>query len=333
MAKKKEDNKNKSKLDKALSEIEKTFGKDAVIIPTKDYKIKCDVISTGSIEVDMALGGGMPRGRINEVYGGEGVGKTTLILSIIRETQKLGGKVAYIDAEHALDYDYAQSIGVNLQDMLISQPKSGEEALQIAKVLIESGEVDLVIIDSVSALVPQAELDGTMSDQQMGAQARLMGKALRKLAGIVQETNTCLVFINQLRMKIGVMFGSPITTSGGRALRFYSSIRLDLKRAATLKQGDKVIGTRVKAYVAKNKVAPPFRTGYFEIYSAEGLSTTADVLNLAITHGIIDKKGSWFSYKEENIGQGAEKTRQYLKDNPKVLEEVKKQVLELLGSK
>ncbi|KKL91105.1 hypothetical protein LCGC14_1898020 [marine sediment metagenome] len=330
---KKEPKKVKPGLDQALAKIEKMFGKGAIIRPDKNYKIETDSISTGSLELDLALGiGGLPCGRTVELFGSEGSGKTTLALSIIREVQKNQGKVAYIDAEHALDYDYARKIGVKLEDLLISQPNSGEEGLEVAQALIESGEVALIVIDSVAALTPQAEIDGTMSDAQIGLQARLMGKALRKMTGAISKTKTCVLFINQLRMKIGVMFGSPLVTPGGKALKFYASVRIDLRRVTTLKQGDKVIGTRVRAYVAKNKVAPPFRTAYFDIYSDEGLSTTGDVLNLAITHGIIDKSGSWFSYGKTQIGQGQEKARQYLKDNPKVFEEIKKQIVELLGA-
>lgn len=333
MSKEKKNNKNK-KLDDALKKIEKKFGKEAIVKFNKDFKTKVDSISTGSIDLDNALGvGGVPKGRIIELYGTESSGKTSLSLSLIREVQEKKGKAAYVDAEHSFDYEYAKKVGIKLDDLIINQPECGEQALDVVQMLVESESLDLIVVDSVASLVPKAELEGTHEDAHIGLQARLMGQAMRKLSGIIAKTNTSVIFINQVREKINVLFGSPVTTPGGRALKFYSSVRIALSRAGSIKQGDNFVGTKVKAKVVKSKVAPPFKTANFEIYFDEGLSKTADIMNLAIKNDIIEKAGSWYSYKDEPIGQGTEKVRRTLKEDKKLFEEIKKQVLSLLGKK
>jgi recombination protein RecA len=290
------------------------------------------VISTGSISLDNALGvGGVPRGRIIEIYGPEASGKTSLTLHIIAEAQKTGGVAAFLDAEHALDPQYAQNLGVNLDELLLSQPDTGEQTLEIAEVLIRSGAVDVIVIDSVAALVPKAELDGDMGDSHMGLQARLMSQAMRKLAGVVNKSKTCLIFINQIRMKIGVMFGSPETTSGGNALKFYSSVRMDIRRIAAIKDGDSVIGNRTRVKLVKNKVAPPFRDCEFDIIYGQGISKIGDLLDLAVTHELVAKAGTWFSYNETRIGQGRTNSQNFLKENPAMCEEIESKLREKLG--
>ena len=319
-------------LDLALSQIEKQFGKGSIMrLGQAEAQKNIDVISTGSISLDSILGiGGIPRGRITEIYGPEASGKTSLALHIIAEAQKAGGVAAFIDAEHALDPKYAQNLGVQLDDLLLSQPDTGEQALEIAEVLIRSGAVDVVVIDSVAALVPKAELDGDMGDSHMGLQARLMSQAMRKLTGVISKSKTSLVFINQIRMKIGVMFGSPETTTGGNALKFYSSVRLDIRRIAALKDGDKVIGNRTRVKVVKNKLAPPFRDCEFDIVYGKGISKVGDLLDLAVTHEIVAKSGTWFSYNEERIGQGRENSKNFLLDHPDMMQEIENQLRQKL---
>src|SRR6266542_164533 len=305
-------------LELALSQIEKQFGKGSILrLGSKDAVVPVSVISTGSISVDAALGvGGFPRGRINEIYGPESSGKTTIALQVIAEAQKKGGMAAFIDVEHALDPVYARKLGVDVDNLLVSQPDYGEQALEITAALISSGSIDVLIVDSVAALVPKAELDGEMGDSHMGLQARLMSQALRKLTGIVSKSKTCLIFINQIREKIGVMFGNPETTTGGRALKFYASMRLDIRRIGAIKDGDRVAGNRTRVKVAKNKVAPPFRECEFDIMYGEGISREGDVLDLAVAQGVVDKSGAWFSYKGDRLGQGRENSKQSLKENP-----------------
>ena len=306
-------------LDLAMTQIEKQFGKGSIIrLGTKEV-VPVSVISTGCLSFDHALGvGGMPRGRVVEIFGPEASGKTTLALQVVAEVQKQKGTAAFIDAEHALDPGYAGKIGVDVDNLLLSQPDYGEQALEITEVLVRSGGIDLVVIDSVAALVPKAELDGEMGDSHMGLQARLMSQALRKLTGIVFKSNTCLIFINQIREKIGVMFGNPETTTGGRALKFYSSVRVDVRRIAAIKEGDRVVGNRTRVKVVKNKVAAPFRDAEFDILYGEGISREGDLLDLGVEHSIIEKGGSWFSYKGERIGQGRENARTFLKENPDI---------------
>jgi len=324
--------KKKSALDIALSKIEKQFGKGAIIKLDSNFKAEVNSIPTGSLSLDLAIGiGGLPRGRVIEVYGTESSGKTTLCLSAVAQVQQLKEKAAYIDVEHSFNPDWATKNGINLQDLLFSQPESGEEALTIAQTLIESNEVALIIVDSVASLVPKAELEGEMTDTQIGLQARLMSKAMRKLTAAINKSNTCVIFINQIREKIGVRFGSPETTPGGRALKFYASVRIDLRRKGILKKGEDCIGTQVKANVKKNKVASPFKIAEFFIYNDEGVSYVGEIVYLAIKHGIIGKAGSWFSFNEENLAQGQEGTRQYLKENPEVLKKIEEQVFNLLG--
>ena len=320
-------------LDLALTQIEKQFGKGSIMkLGQADALKGISVISTGSISLDSALGvGGVPRGRIVEIYGPEASGKTSLTLHIIAEAQKSGGVAAFLDAEHALDPQYAQKLGVNLDDLLLSQPDTGEQTLEIAEVLIRSGAVDVIVVDSVAALVPKAELDGDMGDSHMGLQARLMSQAMRKLAGVVNKSRTCLIFINQIRMKIGVMFGSPETTTGGNALKFYSSVRLDIRRIAAIKDGDSVVGNRTRVKVVKNKVAPPFRDCEFDILYGQGISKIGDLLDLAVIHELINKSGTWFSYNETRIGQGRANSRTFLIENPDMCEEIEVKLREKLG--
>jgi recombination protein RecA len=301
----------------ALSQIEKQFGKGSIVrLGSREALLPIAVISTGSISFDAALGvGGVPRGRVSEVFGPESSGKTTICLQIIAEAQKLGGMAAFVDAEHALDPGYAKKLGVDVDNLLVSQPDSGEQALEITEALVRSGAIDVLVVDSVAALVPKAELDGEMGDSHMGLQARLMSQALRKLTGTVSKSRTALIFINQIREKIGVMFGNPETTTGGRALKFYSSVRIDIRRIAAVKEGDQVVGSRTKVKIVKNKVAAPFREAEFDILYGEGISREGDVLDLAVTHNIVEKSGAWYSYGSERIGQGRENTRAFLKEN------------------
>ena len=304
-------------LEATLGQIEKQFGKGSILrLGSKDAIVPVAVISTGSISLDAALGvGGFPRGRINEIYGPESSGKTTIALQVVAEAQKKGGMAAFIDVEHALDPAYARKLGVDVDNLLVSQPDYGEQALEITGALIASGSIDVLVVDSVAALVPKAELDGEMGDSHMGLQARLMSQALRKLTGVVSKSKTCLIFINQIREKIGVMFGNPETTTGGRALKFYASIRVDIRRIAAIKDGDAVVGNRTKVKVVKNKVASPFREAEFDIIYGEGISKEGDLLDLGVAQNLIEKSGSWFSYKGDRIGQGRENARQFLKDN------------------
>jgi recombination protein RecA len=316
----------------ALSNIEKKFGKGSIMRLGEREVSDIPAISTTSISLDVAVGvGGVPRGRIIEIYGPESSGKTTLALHIVAEAQKAGGVAAYIDAEHAMDADYAGKLGVDIDQLLISQPDSGEQALEIAEALVRSNGVDVIIVDSVAALVPRAELDGEMGDSLPGLQARLMSQALRKLTAIVSQSNTCFIFINQIREKIGVMFGNPETTTGGRALKFYASMRLDIRRIGAIKDGDRVVGNRTRVKVAKNKVAPPFRECEFDIMYGEGISRQGDVLDLAVAQGVIDKSGAWFSYKGDRLGQGRENAKQALRENTELLKRIEKEVKIKLG--
>ncbi|MEA5002905.1 MAG: recombinase RecA [Christensenella sp.] len=316
-------------LDVALAQIEKQFGKGAVMKLGEAAKnMNISVVPTGCLELDIALGiGGIPRGRIVEIYGPESSGKTTVALHMIAEVQKQGGAAAFIDAEHALDPVYAKNLGVDIDNLYVSQPSTGEEALEITEALTRSGAIDIIVIDSVAALVPKSEIEGLMGDSHVGAQARLMSQALRKLAGVINRSNTIAVFINQLREKIGVMFGSPETTTGGKALKFYASVRLDVRRIETIKVADQMIGNRTRIKVVKNKVAPPFKTAEFEIYYGAGISESASILNLATQLGIIVKSGSWFSYNGEQVGQGRDNVRQYLEANPEIAETIKQEIL------
>ena len=320
-------------LDLALSQIEKQFGKGSILrLGSKDAIVPVSVISTGSISLDAALGvGGFPRGRINEIFGPESSGKTTIALQVVAEAQKAGGIAAFIDVEHALDPAYARKLGVDVDNLLVSQPDYGEQALEITSHLISSGQIDVLVVDSVAALVPKSELDGEMGDSHMGLQARLMSQALRKLTGSVSKSNTCLIFINQIREKIGVMFGNPETTTGGRALKFYSSVRLDIRRIAAIKDGDAVVGNRTKVKVVKNKVASPFREAEFDIIYGEGVSKEGDLLDLGVAQSLIEKSGSWFSYKGDRIGQGRENARQFLKDNPDIRRTIDTDLRKALG--
>jgi recombination protein RecA len=303
-------------IEAALSQIDKQFGKGSIMRLGSREKIDVPAIPTGALSLDAALGvGGMPRGRVIEIYGPESSGKTTLALHVIAEAQRRGGMAAFVDAEHALDAGYAGKLGVDIDNLLVSQPDSGEQALEIAEVLIRSGAVDVLVVDSVAALVPRSELEGEMGDAQMGMQARLMSQALRKLTSIVAKSKTCLIFINQLREKIGVMFGSPETTTGGRALKFYASIRLDIRRIASLKDGETVIGSRAKVKVVKNKVAPPFREAEFDILYGEGISKEGDLLDLGVEHNVVEKSGAWYAFEGERMGQGRENARQFMKEN------------------
>ena len=316
----------------ALANIEKKFGKGSIMRLGEREVSEIPAISTTSLSLDAAVGvGGVPRGRIVEIYGPESSGKTTLALHIVAEAQKAGGVAAYIDAEHAMDADYAGKLGVDIDQLLISQPDSGEQALEIAEALVRSNGVDVIVVDSVAALVPRAELDGEMGDSLPGLQARLMSQALRKLTAIVAQSNTCFIFINQIREKIGVMFGNPETTTGGRALKFYSSLRLDIRRIGAIKDGDRIVGNRTKVKVAKNKVAPPFRECEFDIMYGEGISREGDLLDLAVVQRAVEKSGAWFSYKGERLGQGRENAKQALKDNPETLRKIERDVKMKLG--
>jgi recombination protein RecA len=327
-------NKEKS-INLALQTIEKQFGKGSIMRLGAEEKLKSsevDAISTGCLSLDMALGiGGLPKGRIVEIYGPESSGKTTLTLQVVAEGQKAGGICAFIDAEHALDVNYARKLGVKTEDLLISQPDSGEQALEIAETLVRSNAVDVIVVDSVAALVPKSELEGEMGDAQMGAQARLMSQALRKLTATVSKSNTLFIFINQIRMKIGVMFGSPETTTGGNALKFYSSVRMDIRRIGTIKQGEDVIGNRTRVKVVKNKMAPPFKEVEFDIVYGEGISRDGDLLDLGVEQGIIEKSGSWFSYGDERLGQGRESAKEFFKTNPKVADDIAVKIKAKLG--
>ncbi len=325
---------NKSKaLQAALSQIEKQFGKGS-IMKMGEGSIGNDIIpvSTGSLGLDIALGiGGLPRGRIVEIYGPESSGKTTLTLQVIAEMQKTGGTAAFIDAEHALDPQYAQKLGVNINDLLISQPDNGEQALEIADMLVRSGSVDIVVVDSVAALTPRAEIEGEMGDSHMGLQARLMSQALRKLTANIKRSNTLVIFINQIRMKIGVMFGNPETTTGGNALKFYASVRIDIRRTGAIKSGEEVIGSETRVKVVKNKVAPPFKTADFDILYGEGISREGEIIELGVIHKIVDKSGAWYAYKGEKIGQGKDNTRNFLKDNPEMAQEIEAKIRAAVG--
>jgi recombination protein RecA len=320
-------------LDIAVSQIEKQFGKGSIMrLGQKGGIAPIDSIPTGAVSLDFALGvGGVPRGRVVEIFGPESSGKTTLALGVIAEAQRLGGMAAFVDAEHALDAGYAKKLGVDLDNLLVSQPDNGEQALEIVEVLVRSGGVDVVVVDSVAALVPRAEIEGEMGDAQVGLQARLMSQALRKLTGVVSKSKTCLVFINQLREKIGVMFGNPETTTGGRALKFYSSVRLDIRRIASIKDGDTVIGGRVRVKVVKNKVAPPFREAEFDLLYGEGISREGDMLDIAVDRKLVEKSGTWFSFASERLGQGRENAKQFLRDNPEVRSKLEDKVRRELG--
>lgn len=316
----------------ALSQIEKQFGKGSVM-RMGDSSVSRDiqVISTGSLSLDIALGiGGLPRGRVVEIYGPESSGKTTLTLQVIAECQKLGGTTAFVDAEHALDPSYAQKLGVNIDDLLISQPDSGEQALEITDMLVRSGAVEVVVVDSVAALTPKAEIEGEMGDSHMGLQARLMSQALRKLTANIKRSNTLVIFINQIRMKIGVMFGSPETTTGGNALKFYSSVRLDIRRIGSIKKGDEVLGNETRVKVVKNKVAPPFREALFDIIYGEGISREGEIVDLGVLHEFVEKSGSWYSYNGNKIGQGKDNVRNFLKENPAMAKEIEAKIREKL---
>jgi recombination protein RecA len=310
----------------AQEQINKQFGDGAIRRLGDTTTVDVELVSSGALSLDLALGGGYPKGRLLEIYGPESSGKTTLTLHAIAEVQKLGGTAAFIDAEHALDPAYARRLGVDTDNLLVSQPDNGEQALEIAETLVRSNAVDLVVVDSVAALVPQAEIDGDMGDSHMGLQARLMSQALRKLTGIISKSKTTVIFINQIRMKIGVMFGNPETTTGGNALKFYASVRLDIRRTGQIKSGEEIIGNRTKVKIVKNKIAPPFRVAEFDIMYNEGISKTGDVLDLAVLHNIVEKSGAWFAYGEGKIGQGREASKEYLKENPKVLAEIEAKV-------
>ena len=317
-------------LDLAITQIERQYGKGAIMkLGAGAMPGEIPTISTGSLSLDLALGvGGLPKGRVVEIFGPEASGKTTLALHIVAEAQKKGGVAVFIDAEHALDVQYAKKLGVNIEDLLISQPDNGEQALEIAENLVRSGAVDVIVIDSVAALVPRAEIEGEMGDAHMGLQARLMSQALRKMTATISKSNTIVVFVNQIRMKIGIMFGNPETTTGGNALKFYSTVRLDIRRIASIKQGQDVIGSRTKVRVVKNKVAPPFKEVEFDLIHGEGISREGDVLDLAVEKNIVEKSGTWYAYGGERIGQGRENAKQYLKEKPKALEQMEKEILE-----
>jgi len=328
-----EENKGKA-IDMAVSQIEKLFGKGAIMKLGGKAIEAVPVISTGSIALDLALGiGGIPRGRVIEIYGPEASGKTTLALQVVAETQKVGGAAAFIDAEHALDVSYAKRLGVNTDDLLISQPDTGEQALEISEILVRSGGVDIVVVDSVAALVPRAEIEGEMGDSHMGLQARLMSQALRKLTAITSKSMTTVIFINQIRHKIGIMFGNPETTTGGNALKFYASVRLDIRRIAAIKDGQEVVGSRTRVKIVKNKLAPPFREVEFDIIFGEGISREGDVIDLAVEMGIVEKAGTWYSYGDSRIGQGRENAKEYLKAHPETMKEVEEKIMIQVGLK
>ena len=318
------DENKKKALDSALAQIDKQFGKGSVMRMDGTQVVQgIQSVSTGSLGLDIALGiGGLPRGRVVEVYGPESSGKTSLTLSVIAELQKIGGTAAFIDAEHALDTQYAAKLGVNIEDLLVSQPDTGEQALEITEMLVRSGSVDIIVIDSVAALTPRAEIEGDMGDSHMGLQARLMSQALRKLTGTIQKTNTLVIFINQIRMKIGVMFGNPETTTGGNALKFYASVRLDIRRIGAIKKGDEIIGAETRVKVVKNKVAPPFRQAVFDVLYGEGISLEGEIIEQGVILDLIEKSGSWYAYKGEKIGQGKDNVREYLKENPAISKEI-----------
>ena len=320
-------------LQAALAQIEKQFGKGSIMRLGEGEVIEdIQVVSTGSLGLDIALGvGGLPRGRVVEIYGPESSGKTTLTLQVIAEMQKVAGTCAFIDAEHALDIQYAQKLGVNLQELLISQPDTGEQALEIVDALVRSGSIDLIVIDSVAALTPKAELEGEMGDSLPGLQARLMSQALRKLTGTIKKTNTMVIFINQIRMKIGVMFGNPETTTGGNALKFYASVRLDIRRTGSIKKAEEVIGSETKVKVVKNKVAPPFKTAEFDILYGEGISREGEIIDMGVNARILDKSGAWYAYNGEKIGQGKDNAREYLRENPEIAREIENKVRESVG--
>ena len=326
-----EENKTKA-LAAALAQIEKQFGKGSIMRMDQQAVQDIEVVSTGSLGLDIALGvGGLPRGRVVEIYGPESSGKTTLTLSVIAQVQKMGGTAAFIDAENALDPQYAKKLGVNMDELLISQPDTGEQALEIADMLVRSGSIEVIVIDSVAALTPKAEIEGEMGEPQMGLQARLMSQALRKLTANIKRTNTLVIFINQIRMKIGVMFGNPETTTGGNALKFYASARLDIRRIGSIKKGDEVIGSETRVKVVKNKVAPPFREAVFDILYGRGISREGEILELGVSNGILDKSGAWYTYKKDRLGQGKDNSREYLEENPAVAAEIEAKIREKLG--
>ena len=323
----------KKAVDQAISQVERAYGKGAIMRFTDNEVVPVEVIPTGALSLDMALGvGGVPRGRIIEIFGHEGTGKTTLALHIVAEAQKMGGIAAFIDVEHALDTTYARSIGVNLENLLISQPDAGEQALEIVETLIRSGAIDVVIVDSVAALTPQAEVEGEMGDAHVGLLPRLMSKALRKLSGVTNKSKTCVIFTNQIRQKIGLMFGNPDTTPGGLALKFHASVRLEIRRPQQIKEGQEVLGNRVQVRVVKNKVAPPFKEAEFDVTFGKGISKEGTLLDIAVENGLIDKRGSWFSYNNERIGQGRNNVKTYLEENPEVVAELDKKIRENFGS-
>jgi len=326
------DNNKKQALTAALSQIEKQFGKGAIMrMGDGSAQRNFDVVSSGSLALDVALGiGGLPRGRVVEIYGPESSGKTTLTLQVIAEAQKVGGTAAFVDAEHALDPQYAENLGVNVEDLLVSQPDTGEQALEITDMLVRSGAVDIVVVDSVAALTPKAEIEGEMGDRHVGLQARLMSQALRKLTANIQRSNCMVVFINQIRMKIGVMFGSPETTTGGNALKFYSSVRLDIRRIGAIKKGDEVIGNQTRVKVVKNKMAPPFRQAEFEILYGKGISKLGELIDLGVANGIVEKAGAWYSYEKDRIGQGKENSRAFLQEHPEMAEEIESRLRAML---
>ncbi len=314
-------------VDNAITQIQRQFGKGSIMRLGSDERENIPVIPTGTLSIDLALGvGGLPRGRVTEIYGPESSGKTTLALHVIAEAQRRGGNAAFIDAEHALDTAYAERLGVDVDNLLVSQPDFGEQALEITEILMRSGGIDVIVVDSVAALVPRAEIDGNVGDQHVGLQARLMSHAMRKFTGVLKRTNTVLIFINQIRMKIGVMFGNPETTTGGNALKFYSSIRLDIRRMTQIKDGQEVIGNRTKIKVVKNKVAPPFKQVEFDIIYGEGISRTGDLLDLGVEQGIIDKSGAWYAYQDERIGQGRENAKKFLKEHPEMMGEIERKI-------
>jgi len=327
-----EDNNKQKALEAALAQIEKQYGKGSIMKMDDDAIKDIDVVSTGSLGLDIALGvGGLPRGRVVEIYGPESSGKTTLTLQVIAEMQKVGGTAAFIDAENALDISYAAKLGVKTEDLLISQPDTGEQALEIADMLVRSGAVDVIVIDSVAALTPKAEIEGEMGEPQMGLQARLMSQALRKLTGNIKRTNTLVIFINQIRMKIGVMFGNPETTTGGNALKFYASVRMDIRRIGAIKKGDEVIGSETRVKVVKNKVAPPFRNAEFDILYGEGISRNGELLELGVIHGVVEKSGAWYIYNGDRLGQGKDNCREFLKENPAMAQEIEQKIREKAG--